>query len=73
MKMIKVDNEKYTVEQTLQGHNGYVVKIIEFKKNELISISNDNSMKFWNIKEKIEITCIKSVTFKIFKIIVLVF
>ena len=73
MKMIKLDNEKYTIEQTLQGHNGYVVKIIEFNKNELISISNDNSMKFWNIKEKIEITCIKSVTFKIFKIIVLVF
>jgi WD40 repeat protein len=65
MKMIKVDNEKYTVEQTLQGHNGYVVKIIEFNKNELISISNDNSMKFWNInKENRNFTCIKSVTFQ---------
>ena len=65
MKMIKVDNEKYTIEQTLQGHNGKVVKIIEFNKNELISISNDNSMKFWNInKENRNFTCIKSVTFQ---------
>ena len=65
MKMIKLDKEKYTIEQTLEGHKGYVVKIIEFNTNELISISNDTSMKFWNInQENRNFICVKSVTFQ---------
>ena len=65
MKMIKLDKEKYTIEQTLEDHKGHVVKIIEFNTNELISISNDTSMKFWNInQENRNFICVKSVTFQ---------
>ena len=47
MKVIKLEKDKYSVVQSLEQHQGYVVKVIEFKKNELISISDDNTIKFW--------------------------
>ena len=63
MKIIELDNNKYTIKQSLEDHKGYIVQAIEFNKNELISISNDKEIKFWNlINEKFK--NIKSVTFQ---------
>ena len=47
MKVIELEENKYSLKQSLEKHSGYVVKVIEFNKNELISISIDKSIKFW--------------------------
>ena len=64
MKIIQLENNnKYSVVQSLNEHQGFVVKAIEFNKNELISISNDNTIKFWN-KQNENFICIKSIKFQ---------
>ena len=63
MKVIELEENKYSLKQSLEEHCGYVVKAIEFNKNELISISNDKLIKFW-IKKKDNFICVKSVTFQ---------
>ena len=60
MKLIKLEKDKYSVVQSLEQYPGYVVKVIEFKKSELISISNDNTIIFWK-KENDNFNCIKSI------------
>jgi len=53
IKIIKLINEnKYQIEQTLIGHTGDVLKAIEIKKNELLSISRDRLIKIWIINDK---------------------
>ena len=53
IKIIKLINEnKYQIEQTLIGHTEDVLKAIEIKKNELISISRDKLMKIWIRNDK---------------------
>ena len=65
MKLIQLekDKNKYSVVQSLEQHQGYVVKVIEFFKNELISISNDSNIKFWK-KDNDNFNCIKSIKFQ---------
>ena len=63
MKLIKIEKDKYSIVQSLEQHQGYVVKAIEFNKNELISISNDSNIKFWK-KEKDIFNCIKTIKFQ---------
>ena len=49
MKIIKlIGEDKYQIEQTLQGHINSVNKIIEIKENELISISRVKQWKYGN-------------------------
>ena len=48
-------NLKYEFKCSLKGHSGGVNKILETKnKKTLISISNDKTIKFWNLNEKNE-------------------
>ena len=50
MKIIKlIGEDKYQIEQTLQGHTNTVMKIIEIKENELFQY---HMMKQWNIEIK---------------------
>ena len=65
MKIIKlIENDKYKIEQTLKGHNDCVLKVIEIRKNELISISKDNLMKIWMLNENNEFNCITNIPFQ---------
>ena len=63
MKVIELGDKKYYLKQSLEDHSGFVVKTIEFNKNELVSISNDNLIKFW-IMNKDKFICVKSVKFQ---------
>ena len=63
MKIIELSEDSYSLKQSLTDHSGYVVKVIEFKKNELISISNDRQIKFWNLKNE-KFICVKSIFFQ---------
>ena len=47
-----INKKKYEIEQTLIGHTEDVLKAIEIKKNELLSISRDKLMKIWIINDK---------------------
>ena len=65
MKLIKlIKEDKYKLEQTLQGHSSYVYKVIEIKENELISVSYDKTMKIWKINNENKFECIKTITFQ---------
>ena len=65
MKLIKlIEEDKYKLEQTLQGHSNYVYKVIEIKENELISVSYDKTMKIWKINNENKFECIKTITFQ---------
>ena len=52
------------MEQTLKGPNDCVLKAIEIRKNELISISKDNLIKVWILNNNNEFNWI-SFLFKI--------
>ena len=55
-KKIKlIDENKYKMEQTLKGANDCVLKVIEIRKNELISISKDNLIKVWILNNNINL------------------
>jgi len=65
MKIIKLlENGKYQIDQTLEGHKQYVYKAIEIKENELISISYDKTMKIWNLNNENKFECILSIVFQ---------
>ena len=65
MKIIKlIGEDKYQIEQTLQGHTNNVYKIIEIKENELILISLDKTMKIWNLNNENKFECIKCINFQ---------
>ncbi len=64
MYIIKLlENNKYQIEQYLKGHTNYVYKVIEIKKNELISISYDKKMKIWKPNTLNQFECIKDIDF----------
>ena len=64
MYIIKLlENNKYQIEQYLKGHIYYVYKVIEIKKNELISISYDKKMKIWKPNTLNQFECIKDIDF----------
>ena len=42
-----IENNKYKIGQIIYGHNDNVCKVIVIRKNKLISISNDKTMKLW--------------------------
>ena len=70
-KKIKlIDENKYKMEQTLKGANDCVLKVIEIRKNELISISKDNLIKVWILNNNNEFNWI-SFLFKIHLYIVI--
>ena len=50
MKIIKLKEKEYIVEEILKGHSHSIMKVIEFKKNKLASISEDNVIKIWELK-----------------------
>jgi len=62
IKLIKED--KYILEQKLTGHNNYVNNVIELRENELISVSSDNTMKKWEIKNENKFECTKTITYQ---------
>ena len=48
MRIIKlIENNKYKIGQIIYVHNDNVCKVIVTRKNKLISISNDKTMKLW--------------------------
>ncbi len=50
--------------QSLGGHNHYVCKIIEIKKNKLISISYDKTMKIWKLNNENKFEYFNTVIFQ---------
>ena len=65
MNIIKlIDKDKYQLEQKLTGHNNYVWNVIELRDSELISVSCDNTMKRWEIKNNNKFECTKTITFQ---------
>ena len=65
MKIIKlIGEDKYQIDQILEGHKDSVHKIIEIKQHELISISSDGIMKIWILNNKNKFECIKTITFQ---------
>ena len=64
MNIIKLINEdKYNLDQKLQGHSNSVCNVIEIRDNELISVSYDKTMKKWEIKNN-QFECTKTITFQ---------
>jgi WD40 repeat protein len=64
MNIIKLNNDdEYVVEQKLQGHSNGVLKVIEIRENELISVSYDKTMKKWEIKNN-KYECTKTINFQ---------
>ena len=64
MNIIKLINEdKYNLDQKLQGHSHYVLNVIEIRDNELISVSYDKTMKKWELKNN-QFECTKTITFQ---------
>ena len=58
IKIIKLVNyTNYIIEQTLNSHTRRIIKIIEIKKNEIISIASDKIMKMWNLNNKNKFEC----------------
>ena len=65
IKVIKLKGEdKYEIEQILKGHKNWVMKVIEIRENELISISTDKSMKIWILNKEKKFECITTIKFK---------
>ena len=51
MNIIKlIDENKYNLEQKLNGHTHYACNVVEIRENELISVSYDKTMKKWKLK-----------------------
>ena len=64
MNIIKLINDnKYILKQQLIGHSLYVLRAIEIKSNELVSISCDNTMKVWNFNNN-KYECINTINFQ---------
>ena len=64
MNIIKLINEdKYNLDQKLQGHSSSVYNVIEIRDNELISVSYDKTMKKWELKNN-QFECTKTITFQ---------
>ena len=65
LKVIKlIDQDKYQIEQILEGHTFWIFKVIEIKENELISISFDKTMKIWKLNKKNKFECITTIIFQ---------
>ncbi len=47
LKIIEINEEKYRILQTLEGHENYIDKVINPIENLLISISEDQFFKTW--------------------------
>ena len=64
MNIIKIiDENKYNLVQKLTEHTHCVRNVIEIIEDELISVSQDKTMKKWEIKnDKFE--CTKTITFQ---------
>ncbi len=64
MNIIKlIDENKYNLEQKLNGHTSTVCNVVEIKENELISVSWDKTMKKWELKNN-KFECTKTITFQ---------
>ena len=67
MKVINlVNDDNYEIKQTLIGHNNSVMKVIEIRNNELISISREQNMKIWILNKEKEFICILNIIFQRF-------
>ena len=45
IKIWKLNEDKEI--QTLEGHNSYVISVIKIKNGDLVSCSNDHTIKLW--------------------------
>ena len=64
MNIIKlINDDKYNIDQKLEGHTSYVWNVIEIRENELISVSYDKTMKKWELKNN-KFECTKTITFQ---------
>ena len=64
MSIIKLINDnKYNIEQKLTGHSIYVFRAIEIRNHELISISNDKTMKIWKLNNN-KYECTNTIIFQ---------
>ena len=64
MNIIKlIGEDKYNLEQKLTGHSSSIHNVDEIRENELISVSCDNTMKKWEIKNN-KFECTKTITFQ---------
>ena len=59
-----MEEDKYQIDQTLEGHTGTVYKAIEIKENELISLSYDKTMKIWKLNNENTFECFLNVFFQ---------
>ena len=65
MNIIKLlDDNKYSVEQKLKEHTSCVSNVIEVKENEILSASNDSSLKKWELDDKNVYNCTNTVKFQ---------
>ena len=64
MKVIKLVNNSYNVEQILKGHTDYVYKMIEVKKNIFVSISKDKTMRIWELNANGIFNYVKSIVYQ---------
>ena len=68
IKIIELTNDNnYKIQSTL-SHNDLIYKVIELKKNEIISISKDGTMKIWNVEDFKNILTIKYICNEILKL-----
>ena len=44
-----MNDNKYEIEATLKSHEKPVLNVIEMKNNKIISISEDQTMKIWDL------------------------
>lgn len=58
-----IENNKYKIGQIIYGHNDNVCKVIVIRKNKLISISNDKTMKLWALNKENKFEMFKNIIF----------
>ena len=65
MNIIKIiDEDKYQIEQTLEGHNNYVIKVIETNNGELISICYDCKLMKWKLDKENKYISVQNINFQ---------
>ena len=65
MNKIKlIDEDKCRIERTLEGHNNYVIKVIETNNEELISICYDCKLMKWKLDNENKYLSVQNINFQ---------
>ena len=65
MKIIKLEDCVFHIDQTLKGHEEQVEKVLQYNENLLISISVDKKMKIWEKKNnELNYLCTKTIEYE---------